>query len=116
MDVDESFSKVDPVHTCYICGNVFKTKDELKKHRKNKHPEIVQICEKFISKKCDRTDEECWFKHQLESTPSRKQSQVFCEVPSNHPPSEEIKKVLEALNNLCLKVETMEKRFKDLMN
>ena len=116
MDVDESFSKVDPVHKCYICGNVFKTKDGLKKHRKNEHPENIQVCEKFISKKCDRTDEECWYKHKLESTPSNKQSQVFHEVPSNPPPPEHMKQMLEAINSLSLKIETMGKRFEELMN
>ena len=98
----------------------------LKRKMNLKSTENVQVCEKYISKKCDRGEEDCWYKHISDSISSHKQNQDFHEAPSNHPPPEQMKKMLEVIDrlclkvetmdSLCLKVETMEKRFKELMN
>ena len=131
MDVDESFE--EPRHKCYVCNDDFKTKDELKKHKKSKHPVNVQACENFLLDKCDRNEAQCWYRHephtsntqpksrpnpQPKSKPSvdQHQNQDFCEAPEDPLPPDQMQKMMEAVTNLCLKVEMMEKRFKDLMN
>ena len=132
MDVDESFVNEEPTHKCYLCNETFKTKDDLKKHTKSKHPISVPLCGKFMSSKCERSEQQCWYKHeskesnsqqkskesnsQKKSKPTAQNEQVFYEATQNAFPPDQAKKMMEALNNLCLKVEKMEKRFKDLMN
>ena len=124
MDVDESFKHEEPKHKCYVCHIEFETKDSFKKHKKLEHTLNVQKCEKFLSKRCDRSEEECWYVHEPQEpfsppkykSPGSKRSQVFCEAPKDPVPPEQLQQMMDAVNNLCQKVQTMEKRFKDLMN
>ena len=45
MELEESFE--EQKYTCYNCEKTFKTKDEMRKHKKSVHTSLVQICEKF---------------------------------------------------------------------
>ena len=122
MDVDESFKKEEMLHKCYICEDAFRTKDQLKKHRKREHPENTQNCEKFAINRCPRNDDQCWYKHRdQEKTKEHNSSlntgsyQGFCEAPqSMHPPDQ--MKTMSILSNLCQKMERMEKKLEILMN
>ena len=127
MDIDESFKCDDQAekakYKCYICKVECESKDEFMKHKKNVHTINVQICEKFLVGKCDRNKEQCWYKHTStesnhlpQSQSQQNQNQVFCEAPRDPLPPDHLVKMMEAINNLCLKVEVMEKRFKELMN
>ena len=123
MDVDESFKQDEQKHKCYICHIEFETKDRFKKHKKLEHPLNVQRCKKFISKKCDRREEQCWYIHDSAESCSSpkskspvKKSQVFCEAPADPLPPDQFQKMMDAVDSLCKKVQHMEKRFKDLMN
>ena len=130
MDVDESFicdSVVDdPKFRCYVCGNEFGNKNSFMKHKREFHETNVKKCEKFSNDDCSRSDVECWYRH-IKSTeyipnsqPQKspvKQQQVFQEVSENpFPPDHQMKKMMDALDKLCSKVEIMERRFKELMN
>ena len=125
MDMDESFKKEESQHKCYICSDEFTSKDHLKKHRKKQHTENVQVCEKFAANKCDRVDEHCWYNHISSESKTKEKSkplfeaktnQDFREAPQDSQPPDQIQKMMMAVNNLCLKVEKMEKIFADLMN
>ena len=48
---------------CYICGWKLDSKEELMKHRKEKHERSVRICQYFIKGCCERSASECWYKH-----------------------------------------------------
>ena len=48
---------------CNVCGDVSRTRDEMKQHRKRNHPTKVRICEKFITGICVWSDDVCWYKH-----------------------------------------------------
>ena len=50
---------------CYFCDESFPTKEEVMLHRKKKHDKFVKQCNKFLVKDCNRSDEKCWFKHEL---------------------------------------------------
>ena len=123
MDVDESFKNEEPTNKCYLCNDVFKTKDDLRKHKKSNHPINVPLCEKFLSKQCDRSDQQCWYKHESGDSNSQQKSKTaaqekkdFCEATQEAFPPDHVQKMMEVLDNLCSKIEKMEKRFKDLMN
>ena len=81
MDLDESFKNEEPRHKYYICSEEFATKDQLKRHRKSKHIMNVQTCEKFLLDKCDRKEEQCWYKHVSdESNPKSKSNPVIARL------------------------------------
>ena len=48
---------------CYICGWKLDSKEELMKHRKEKHERSVRICQYFIKGCCEHSASECWYKH-----------------------------------------------------
>ena len=49
---------------CKQCNESFRTKQEFKKHQKQKHPSEVPICKNSENKTCKRGDQLCWFKHE----------------------------------------------------
>ena len=116
MDVDESFKKEDILHKCYICGEDFTTKDQLKKHKKREHPESTQNCEKFVANKCPRNDDQCWYKHNEEQEISKEHksplntNQDFYEASQNMHPPDQIQELMEMMNNLRQKMEMMQKK------
>ena len=115
MEVDESFkadSKPEAlVFKCYLCTIDFQTKNSFMKHKKERHPSAVQLCEKSDSNMCSRTNEECWFLHNSEKMQSPlKKKQVFHNVSGNQVPPEQIAKLMEMMSNLCTKVDAMDKR------
>ena len=122
MDVDESFKVEEQSFKCYICHVEFVTKGYFKKHKKLEHPINVKVCEKFLANKCERSEEKCWYTHEYSESSSlpkpgsaSAKSSGFHKAPKN-PPPDQLQTVMEAVNNLCLKVLSMEKRFTDLMN
>ena len=63
MDTGEAKEPKPVNFECYICDDVSKTRDELKKHRKETHPTRVKICEKFLTGTCIWNSDVCWYKH-----------------------------------------------------
>ena len=136
MDVDESFESTveDIKFKCNVCASELENKDSLMKHKKTSHIQNVPVCEKFSKSCCQRSDSQCWYKHiQVEEIrqpkhqmrdenpkPEQKRSpakqQVFQEVSENPPPDLLMEKMMESMNKLYMKVESMEKRFQELMN
>ena len=47
---------------CGFCGKIFKTKNDLMRHVKEKHSVKVKKCQKFIEGNCTFKDR-CWYKH-----------------------------------------------------
>ena len=104
-------------------------------HKKLIHPELVPSCEKSNAGKCFKNESECWFIHRAipknrnnenpwpELVPSSQprsdnttKKPVFRETVSHALPPDQLKVMMDMISNLCIKVETMEKRFEDLMN
>ena len=101
MDTGESKEPEPGKFECYICGDVSKTRDELKKHRKKAHTTQVKICEKFLAGTCIRNNDVCWYKHihKDNNHPQNEQSghQIF---PPNQPqalPPDGLTQMTEAL-------------------
>ena len=49
---------------CYICSDTYKTIEDLMKHRKKAHPNIIKRCNKFNDNKCVYRSDTCWFRHE----------------------------------------------------
>ena len=120
MNVDESWEEASNFK-CYGCTTDFKTKDTFMKHKKSFHPANVLKCEKFVSNKCDRSNEQCWFK-QIDKTTLNSghqdfsaKEQVLWEARRNSLSPDQISKLMEIMNQLCLKVEILEKRIQGQM-
>ena len=118
MDVDESFKNVDPVFKCYICEEEFRTKDNLKRHRKKEHSVNVQICEKFLSNKCYRSDDDCWYNHKqkVSQLNTKEDVQVFQMAQKDSLPPDHHQKMMDTIQKLCLRVENMDKKLNTLMD
>ena len=53
---------------CCHCENYFQTKTDLMVHRKKKHSNKVNICQRFLAGSCDLGDDKCWYKHEQKDT------------------------------------------------
>ena len=130
---------------CYICGNNFGSKADFMKHKKEMHGANVKVCEKYLKDGCPRGFDECWYKHtsakektsednqkpsehnqkpsehnqkpfEKNQKPSEKKQQGFQEASENiFPPDNHMKKMMEVMNKLCMKVETMERKLEELI-
>ena len=49
---------------CFNCGEIFKTKSEMMKHRKAIHRMLVRKCTKFLQNECQFLSTSCWFLHE----------------------------------------------------
>ena len=122
MDVDESFAadsvKEATKYKCFACGNEFVTRDNFMKHKKESHEAQVLTCQNFLRGECPRDAAQCWYKHlQQQSQQKQQQQQVFQKASENlFPPDQQIKLVMEALKNLSVKMESMEKRMLEIIN
>ena len=116
---------------CDLCAEQFKGRGNFMRHKKISHPQIIPTCEKHLISKCQRNENECWFKHTVISSPRKEdtpqpekvlpnmasnEKQGFCEPLGNAFPPEQVNVMIELMNKLCRKVQNMEKRFEDLIN
>ena len=116
---------------CDLCDKVFRGRTYFMKHKKLLHHQYVPSCEKFNRNKCSRTDNECWFHHRtVEKTsnvesawpklspesPLKTANQVFHEVAGTTFPPDQVKMMMDMVTRLCDKVDTMEKKMKELTN
>ena len=113
MDTDEEVNSQKFSIKCYVCDSSFKTKDDLKKHRKKMHMSQVQICEKFIAGKCIRNDSHCWYRH-VEPT-VKKNTQVFPQTQPQTIPPDQLRQMLSALEGLGSKLENVKQSFQNLV-
>ena len=47
-----------------MCENIFKTFPDFLKHKREKHIELVQICQNAVKGNCSYGKNLCWFKHE----------------------------------------------------
>ena len=119
MEVDESFKSNSGTESsnfkCYVCTTDFTSKDMFMMHKKRMHPVNVQLCEMFGKNKCNKSDANCWFKHETKESlfPGHQDSeQVFWEATKVQFPPDQMTKMIEMMNQLFSKVEMMEKRMR----
>ena len=130
MDTEDTFDNFK----CDVCEEEFKGRTNFMRHKKLSHPQNVPVCEKYSARKCPRIDQDCWFEHRPSALPdgektpqSRRTSasqsyadasrkSVFREVLGQALPPDQMEKMINLISNLCNKVQSMEKRFEDLMN
>ena len=121
MELEESFE--EQKHTCYNCDKTFKTKDEMRKHKKSAHTTLVQVCEKFNKNECPRSEENCWYKHELSPTNTgqltdqdKNENQVFQGRPQNPPPPDQLKMILKFMKDMSMKIEKIEEKFETILS
>ena len=52
---------------CFICSNIFGSKEELMMHRKLNHQSVVNNCFLFAKHRCNYQASKCWYKHELDT-------------------------------------------------
>ena len=85
--VKENIIKIE----CYFCENTFETKTKVMMHRKLEHLKTVKLCTNFMDKKCNFTEETCWFKHReneeyFKSNLKESNQSVFRDGPNKQKP------------------------------
>ena len=60
-------------NVCYICNERCESMEDMMKHRKNQHPEVVKECFKFSNNMCSFRSETCWFNHERYKTNTAQQ-------------------------------------------
>ena len=93
-------SKDSKQFTCNVCELAFKTNSDLMTHKKIHYSKIP--CQKFIHGECTRDVDTCWYQHK---TPI---SSDFHEAPNQPFPPDQLMKVMEIMEELCLKVKKLE--------
>ena len=115
MEVDPS-TQTSNSFQCNICGETFTTRGGVMKHKKMKHLEKVDVCDKFLKGECPRKEESCWHKHPLTvSDPKFSKNLVFQNVLRSSVPPDQMTRVFQMVTSLCTKVEKMEKNFLDMV-
>ena len=112
--------EIDPVTQnsfhCDICDEVFSARNDFMKHKRTKHEEKVNTCDKFLKGECPRREELCWYRHLAKDSELKSsQKQVFQKIQNNSVPPDQLTKVLHLMTTLCTKVENLEKRFQVLL-
>ena len=87
----------------------------MRKHKKSTHTSLVQVCEKFSKNECPRSEEKCWYKHELGSTnpglitsQDKNDKQVFQERPQTPPPPDQLEMIMKVMKDLSMKVDKIE--------
>ena len=71
---------------CFICAKSFENKNEMMKHRKREHFDIVKPCFQYSQNTCRFKDILCWFKHEEENKNSDNMNVDFREVSEDLDP------------------------------
>ena len=115
---------------CEMCKSNFKGRSNFMKHKKLIHPESVPSCEKFSTENCERNEKDCWFEHRagaevttddltwskiVSNSPPAAKTPVFRVATPQALPPDHLRVMMDMVNNLCSKMNKMEKRFEDLM-
>ena len=103
---------------CNICNEQIKERRDFMKHKKEKHADTILICENFLKGKCSRNEETCWFKHTpggVEENLKAPKQQVFQKASPNPFPPDQLAQMFQMINNLCIKMGNMEKKFQELV-
>ena len=58
----------DSLLHCHYCDRNYLTKGDLMKHRKQNHPEKVNVCIHFFGGGCDHGEDTCWYSHKSTSS------------------------------------------------
>ena len=104
------------VSSCKDCGEIFQSKPDLMRHRKQKHRSKVFECRDFAQGKCTFQESVCWFLHgkvgedhdDLKDTSETKE-QDFHEAQENIPP-DQMALMINLIRKLSLQVEMLEKK------
>ena len=122
MEIDQcSEERTTPWNfKCNLCDEVINERRDFMKHKKMKHGDTILDCQKFLRGECSRTDESCWFMHNISENdpPAPKTSpkkQVFQMAPEKSMPPDQMTKMFQMISTLCLKVEQIETRFQQLV-
>ena len=99
---------------CWDCGLTFEARVELMIHRKQEHPESLQICRKLKDEGyCSRNSDDCWNSHNINGKGARKNdtdNQVFHNRPKGQkPPLAQEQKITEP-NQIMMEMLNMMKQ------
>ena len=71
------------INVCYICNESCESMEDMMRHRKNQHPEVVKECFKFRNNMCSFRSETCWFNHgRSENNAAQQESEETNAEPS----------------------------------
>ena len=93
---------------CKFCELVFKRKSDFMIHKKLKHGQAVPKCREYQKGKCLNIENECWYKHDemiFVYETSNESESVFQMAPENNHPPEMIKRIIDMMEKLIMKVE-----------
>ena len=60
-------------------------------HKKELHIDTVATCEQFLSGKCLKTHDECWYKHPTIISKSSSEQEVFSKAQEDPFPPDQLK-------------------------
>ena len=122
MDTDHAQdTEKGVIFKCNMCEEIFKQNSDFMKHKRSKHTGSNRNCDKFNKGQCERSADDCWYPHNHQSKDTSQtqnkvpKEQVFHQAPAETLPPDQLSKMFWMMNNLCRKVEGMEKRFEELM-
>ena len=104
---------------CNLCDEAIHERGDFMKHKKMRHSDTVLPCERFLQGMCIRNEDTCWFKHSpteiTQKVPTVSENQVFQHAPQNTAPPDQVAKMFQMMNSVCLKIEQMELKLQSLM-
>ena len=93
-------------HNCQGCEMIFKTQNEMMKHKKREHRHLVSKCQKFMQGICDLNENSCWFLHtEQKMEVDGENEQVFHEVKEKIPPDQ---MMMDKIDKMMQRIQTLE--------
>ena len=97
---------------CRFCEKTFQEKLDFMMHRKTNHSQIVSKCRDYQLGRCNFSEYECWYKHDEISftyeTENEANSSVFQKAPEDNHPPDMMKKVIDMMEMIMMKVKNLE--------
>ena len=121
MDVDPGFSQTDSKPEgikCQQCDKAFEDGKSLRIHKRKVHYSNI-ACHRFLEGTCDKSMEECEYKHERKETQNAKPEESSRESGFRFPPvdpfpTDQAQMIMQTLNMVLQKMDTMERFFQQM--
>ena len=112
METSKTSATCVNTYECKFCKNIFGSKEEFMRHRKEKHPQVVKNCREALEGSCRFSNEECWYHHDLNTNSNQEKDHNlgFYKNQNMHPPDQDdiMQRIMTLMEQLTARVYKLE--------
>ena len=95
-----------PGKSCLVTYGPICSAPEFLRHRKNKHPQSVPVCDKFTSEECTFGSKKCWFRHETDENDDVQDGKNDKKFENN----ETVQKIFKMMEKMTKRITDIEKQ------